>query len=150
MVCGSIGCRFKSFFSPILHTILKKINYFFLFTSFYFFNNFFIFNKNFNFLNNFFKKIKLIWEDALLIDFLQKKIVDNWTKKFLIISSYLVNEKFFFEKIIKFFLNLIIWPWNKFFPFEFTSVASLLLIIFLFFFIFFYIVLVIYFFNWMF
>jgi len=43
-----------------------------------------------------------------LIDFLQKKIADNWTKKFLIYSSYLFNEKLLFDKVIRFYLNLVI------------------------------------------
>ena len=58
-----------------------------------------------NFLFNYFFINELIWQEGLLIDFLQKKIIDNWIKKFLIYSSYLFNECLVFETIIKFYLN---------------------------------------------
>lgn len=149
MVCGSIGCRFKSFFSPILKFI-NTYNYFNNFFSLILFYYVTKLTRNFNFFIKYWKNVELLWEDALLCDFLQKKIVDSWIKKFLITSSYLVNEKFFFENIIKFFLNLIIWPWNRFFFFEINTVSNLLLIIFLFFFLIFYFIFIIYIFTWMF
>ncbi len=145
MDCGSKGCRFKSFFLPV-----------------YIFNFFLFYNTlTFNFkkiksvyLNNFLYKTyfifnyyllnELIWQEGLLIDFLQKKITDNWMKKFLIYSAYLFNERFVFDKIIRFYLDLIIWPMHKLFVFEFNNVSNTLFItifffiFFLFFFIFFY------------
>ncbi len=145
MDCGSKGCRFKSFFLPL--------NTFF----FLYFYNYLIYNfKSFKltYLNNFLYKIyfisnyyilnELIWQEGLLIDFLQKKIADNWVKKFLIFSAYLFNERLVFDKIIRFYLDLIIWPMHKFFIFEFNNISNTLFvtifffIFFLFFFIFFY------------
>ena len=78
------------------------------------------------------------------MDFLQKKIADNWIKKFLIYSAYLFNERLVFDKIIKFYLDLIIWPMHKLFVFEFNNVSNTLFVtiffflFFLFFFSFFY------------
>lgn len=145
MDCGSKGCRFKSFFLPL---------YFFNF--FIFYNNLiYNFNKiKTDYLNNFIYKTyflfnyfllnELIWQEGLLMDFLQKKVADNWIKKFLIYSSYLFNERLVFDKVIRFYLDLIIWPMHKLFIFEFNNVSNTLsitiffFIFFLFFFIFFY------------
>jgi hypothetical protein len=88
-------------------------------------NNFLIktyFIVNYYFLND------LIWQEGLLIDFLQKKIIDNWVKKFLIYSSYLFNERLVFDKIVKFYLDLLIWPMHKLFIFEFNNINNTLFI----------------------
>jgi hypothetical protein len=114
--------NFKSFKLTYLNNFLYKI---------YFISNYYILNE-------------LIWQEGLLIDFLQKKIADNWVKKFLIFSAYLFNERLVFDKIIRFYLDLIIWPMHKFFIFEFNNISNTLFvtifffIFFLFFFIFFY------------
>jgi len=103
-----------------------------------------IFINNTHFITNYYILNELIWQEGLLIDFLQKKLADNWVKKFLIFSSYLFNERLVFDKVIKFYLDLIIWPMHKLFIFEFNNVSSTLFvtifffIFFLFFFIFFY------------
>lgn len=109
-------------------------------------NNTFTSKTSFLFL--FYKKNELIWQEGLLIDFLQKKSFDVWTKKFLIYSSYLFNERLVFDKIVKFFINLVILPFQKIFIFELTSVANFFFInIITFFFIFFIIILFFLFFQ---
>jgi hypothetical protein len=80
------------------------------------------------FISNYYLLNELIWQEGLLIDFLQKKIADNWTKKFLIYSSYLFNEKLLFDKIIRFYLNLIIWPSHQASIFDFNNVSHILFI----------------------
>jgi hypothetical protein len=117
----------------------------------YFFNNFYCKFTMFNYINknifitqtqfllSYFKLNELLWQEGLLLDFLQKKIVDNWMRKFLIFSSFLFNEKLIFDSIIKFFLNLVIWPGHKFFIFEFFNISNLFFFIFLFFILFFFI-----------
>jgi hypothetical protein len=117
----------------------------------FFFNyNFIIFNiqsvflgliKNFFtkffFLLNYYILNELIWQEGFLVDFIQKKMTDNWIKKFLVYSSYLFNERLVFDKVVKFYLNLIIWPLHKLFIFEINNVANILFItVFLFFFFF--------------
>lgn len=92
------------------------------------------------YLNNFILINEIIWQEGLLIDFLQKKITDNWLKKFVIYSANLFNERLVFDKIIKIYLNYLIWPMHKIFIFEFNNVSNLLFVnifIFFFFFIFF-------------
>nr|AEV66648.1 hypothetical protein [Oxytricha trifallax] len=77
-----------------------------------------------SFLLSFYTKNELIWQEGLLIDFLQKKSFDNWTKKFLIFSSYLFNEKLVFDKVVKFFINLILVPFQSFFTFDNVSISN--------------------------
>jgi hypothetical protein len=121
-------------------------NFLFFFYNYFIFNFFLLkktiindfFHKTY-FLKRYFILNDLIWQEGLLIDFLQKKIIDNWVKKFLIYSSYLFNERLVFDKITRFYLDLIIWPMHKLFIFEFNNVSSTLLIIFFFFIFFFFI-----------
>ena len=127
MNCGFKGWRFKSFFLPMN-----------LFNIFYVFNYVF-YNLNLvkleysdkfliwvNTLYNYYNLNELIWQEGLLIDFLQKKLLDNWIKKFLIYSSYLFNERLVFDKIIKFYLNLVLLPFHKISILEFGSISSVL------------------------
>jgi hypothetical protein len=97
------------------------------------------FYNSFFFLPQYFRLNEQIWQEGLLIDFLQKKTIDNWLKKFVIHSANLFNERLAFDQIVKFYLNLFIWPMHKIFIFELNNVSNLLLInLFLFFFLFFF------------
>lgn len=98
------------------------------------------------FISNYYLLNELIWQEGFLIDFLQKKIADNWIKKFLIFSSYLFNERLVFDKFIRFYLDLIIWPMHKLFIFEFNNVSNTLFITIFFFILFFFIFVFFYFF----
>lgn len=145
MDCGSKGCRFKSFFLP-----MNIFNLFSFYNTFVFnfknLTNFYINNflNKLYFLSNYYILNELIWQEGFLIDFLQKKVADNWIKKFLILSSYLFNERLVFDKVIRFYLDLIIWPMHKLFIFDINNVSNTLFItvfffiFFLFFFTFFY------------
>ena len=137
MDCGSKGCRFKSFFLPMnifnLFLLYNTLAYNFKNLANLYINNFLI---KFFFLSNYYVLNELIWQEGFLIDFLQKKVADNWVKKFLIFSSYLFNERLVFDKIIRFYLDLIIWPMHKLFIFDVNNVSSTLFVT-IFFFIFF-------------
>ncbi len=137
MDCGSKGCRFKSFFLPMnifnLFLLYNTLVYNFKNLANFYVNNFLI--KVF-FLSNYYVLNELIWQEGFLIDFLQKKVADNWVKKFLIFSSYLFNERLVFDKVIRFYLDLIIWPMHKLFIFDVNNVSSTLFVT-IFFFIFF-------------
>lgn len=69
---------------------------------------------------------EILWQEGLLTDFIQKKIINNWVIRFLNYSSYILSERLIFDKIIKFYLDLLIWPLQKSFIFELGSVNSLL------------------------
>lgn len=128
--CGSRGCRFKSCFIPVFKSnyyILKRWNTFFFNVS----NLFSEINTNLlykiNFLDRYYFFNDFIWQEAFLVDFLQKKIVNKWVYKFLIVSSYLFNERLIFETLINFLLAYFIWPSHKIFFFDVNNILNLLL-----------------------
>ena len=65
----------------------------------------------------------LVWQDGLLIDFVQKKITDKWMRKFLIVSSYLFSERVLFTFVVKFYNDLVIWPSTHVNLFELSNVS---------------------------
>ena len=86
------------------------------------------FIESFIFLRNYYILNDLIWQDGFLIDFLQKKVVDKWMRKFLIYSAYLFNERLVFDYVVRFYIDLIVWPTYRINIYEFNNVASTLLI----------------------
>lgn len=122
----------------MIFKVISIVNNFLFKTSLILFhiNNSFTYKSSF--LHSFYKKSELIWQEGLLIDFLQKKSFDVWTKKFLIYSSYLFNEKFVFDKIVKFFINLIISPFQKLFIFETLNISNFFFINIIFYFLIFF------------
>lgn len=138
--------------NPAIYPILKFLNILFKRYNVFFYNIKQI-NTDLNlsflyktmFIDRYYLFNDFIWQEALLIDFLQKKVINKWTQKFLVVSSYLFNERLVFDTIINFVLENFIWPLHKLFIFEFNNVANLLtfilfmfiLIIFLLYFIYF-------------
>lgn len=151
MDCGSKGCRFESYFLPVnffsIFNFFNKFKYNCFFFRFDVLTSFFIYN---HFWYNYFSLNELIWQEGLLIDFLQKKITDNWLRKFVIYSANLFNERLVFDRVIRFYLDLLIWPMHKFFIFEFNNVSGTLFINLFFFFFFFFIFVFFYFLLFMF
>ena len=80
------------------------------------------------FLKRYYTINDLIWQDGFLIDFLQKKVVDKWVRKFLVFSAYLFNERLVFDWVVRFYIDLVLWPGRRSAIFEFTNVASTLFI----------------------
>ena len=88
--------------------------------------NVYLFLQKTFFLKSYFVRNEAIWQEGLLIDFLQKKLVDKWVRKFLVISAYLVNERLFFDWVIRLYLDLVVVLGQKLTIFEFNSVGSTL------------------------
>lgn len=64
-----------------------------------------------------------------MIDFVQKKSVDKFMRKFLIYSMYLFNERMLFDKIIRIYSDVILFiSANKMIS-DFNNVASVLLVL---------------------
>ena len=113
----------------MLFTTLSKLNLFF--------NNLTIIWKisttnfllNTIFLKRYYKLNSLVWEEGFLIDFLQKKVVDKWVRKFLITSAYIFNERLVFDYIVLYYSKMILWSGHFFMIFEVNNVASLLFLI---------------------
>jgi len=82
------------------------------------------FNDHFFFLKQYYRLNDLIWQDGFLIDFLQKKVVDRWIRGFVIYSGYLFNERFVFDKVVRFYIDYVIWPGYSVSIYEFQSVTN--------------------------
>ena len=80
-----------------------------------------------SFLPNYYRLNDLLWQDGLLIDFLQKKVIDKWIRRFLVVSSYLFSERVLFEIVVRFYIDLVIWPSTKYSLFDFSNVAMTLI-----------------------
>lgn len=80
------------------------------------------------FLHSYYRLNDQMWQDGFLIDFLQKKFLDKWIRRFLIVSAYLFNERVIFDRLVRAYTDLVIWTGNKNTIFEFDNVASTLLV----------------------
>jgi len=90
-----------------------------------------------NLLTTYYSRNELIWSDGFLIDFLQKKTVDLWIRKFVIYTGFLFSERLVFESIVRVYLDNIIWPSHKLGTLESFNVSEALLnIIYLYFLLF--------------
>jgi len=77
-------------------------------------------------LSRYYRITDLMWQDGLLIDFLQKKVADKWIRRFLVSSSYVYAERVLFTFATRFYIDFVIWPLTTLINFEFTSVAPTL------------------------
>ena len=68
----------------------------------------------------------LMWQDGLLIDFLQKKVADKWIRRFLVSSSYLYSERVLFTFVTRFYIDFVVWPLTSLTTFEFMNIAATL------------------------
>lgn len=77
-------------------------------------------------LPSYYKINDLLWQDGLIIDFLQKKVADKWMRRFLVCSSYIFSERTLFQFVVRFYIDFVVWPftWGSFY--EASNVAYLL------------------------
>jgi hypothetical protein len=107
------------------------------------FNEFFIFSiinilwlkyiKKISFVSMYYKRNELIWLDGFLFDFLQKKSVDIWLRRFIIYTGFLFSERLVFDCVVRLYIDNLIFQFHKFSIFEVSNTSEMLsLIIFLF------------------
>ena len=84
-----------------------------------------IVNKS-SFVTTFYKRNELVWNDGLIIDFLQKKSADLFIRKFVIFTGFLFSERFVFEIVVKIYLDNLIWPSHRISIFESSNVSEVL------------------------
>ena len=88
-----------------------------------------------SFIPTYYRRSELIWLDGFLFDFLQKKSVDTWLRKFVINTGYLFSERMVFDQVVRVYLDNIIWPLHYIGALETDNVSEMLsIIIFLYFF----------------
>lgn len=76
-----------------------------------------------SFIPSFFKFNNNILNEGLLIDFLQKKSMSLFIKKFVFKTFYIFNDRYIFEKLIFYFIDQFIWTKNFFLIQEFNTIS---------------------------
>lgn len=64
--------------------------------------------KNFTFLPTYYKRNELLWVDGFIIDFLQKKSIDIFLRKFVIYTGFIFSERLVFDYLVRFYLDNLI------------------------------------------
>lgn len=127
-----------SFFKiTILSTLINFIKFFSILTKviYNFLSNFQkLIIKNFIFLPTYYKRNELLWVDGFIIDFLQKKSIDIFLRKFVIYTGFIFSERLVFDYIVRFYLDNLIWPLHYINIFEFNNIREILAIIVFFYF----------------
>ena len=112
----------------MLISIVLKYNQILFYGLFFYRLNAKLLNHIVTILPLYYRLSSLLWEDGLLIDFLQKKILDKWVRQFLINSANIFNERIVFKFLIKFYIDFVLLPQNLYSYFEVRNIASLLTI----------------------
>jgi hypothetical protein len=81
------------------------------------------------FFSSYYKLSDLLWQEGFLIDFVQKKSLDKFLKKFLIFSAYTFSERYVFDKVIRFYADLVAWFLIQQSVYEFNSLANTLMVV---------------------
>lgn len=81
-------------------------------------------------LFNFLKfRLILLLKDAFICDFIQKKTCDFMIRKFFIFSTYISNERFFSDYLLKLSLNYILIFLQRYFFYSLFGHGSIILFI---------------------
>jgi hypothetical protein len=67
-----------------------------------------------------------LWVDGFLLDFLQKKTVDLWTRQYVIHTGFLFSEKLVFDNVVRIYIDNIIWPMHRISAFESSSIGGMI------------------------
>ena len=78
------------------------------------------------FLPKYYLRNELIWGDGFLIDFLQKKSVDIWLRKFIIYTGFIFSERLVFDQVVRFYLENLLWPLHYIGIFETNNIIETL------------------------
>lgn len=82
--------------------------------------------RSFSFISIFYRRNDLMWNDGFLFDFLQKKTIDLFIRKFVIFTGFLFSERLVFDSVIKLYLDNFIWPAHNVSIFEVSNVSEML------------------------
>lgn len=82
----------------------------------------------FTFLPDFYHLNDLLWQEGLMLDFLQKKTVDKWVRTFVVFTGYLFSERVVLDIVVRFYIDYVLWVGRAATIFEFSNIAWTLLI----------------------
>ena len=60
------------------------------------------------FLSRYYTRNELLWVDGFIIDFLQKKSIDLFLRKFVIYTGFIFSERLVFEYVVRFYLDNLV------------------------------------------
>ena len=69
-----------------------------------------------------------MWQDGFLFDFLQKKTVDAWVRRFVIYTGFLFSERLVFDTVVRLYVDNLVWPGHRYVTFEVSNVSNMLLV----------------------
>ena len=124
MDCGSSGWGFESPYLPLIE--IFRISYL-KFAPFKL--NVGMGGSESDFMGGFQRYLSqtaLIWQEGLMVDFLQKKVVDRWLRTFVSASANLFSDKVIFELIYRFYITLFLDKILRFNVSEHDNISSLL------------------------
>lgn len=78
------------------------------------------------FIKVYYTRNENIWNDGFLFDFLQKKSVDSWIRRFVIYTGFLFSERLVFDYIVRIYLDNLIWPLHRYSTLEASSISEML------------------------
>lgn len=69
-----------------------------------------------------------VWNDGFLFDFLQKKTMDAWVRRFVIYTGFVFSERLVFDTVYRVYIDFLLKPLSANSIFETANVAELLLV----------------------
>lgn len=112
----------------VIMNFFKKITLYFFVVKLFFTSVQSSIIKNALFLPVYYHRNELLWVDGFLLDFLQKKSVDLWLRKFVIYTGFILSERLVFEFIVRVYLDFLLWPLHYNSILETSSVTEMLAI----------------------
>lgn len=79
-----------------------------------------------SFLHKYYNRNENIWNDGFLFDFLQKKSVDFFIRKFVIYTGFIFSERLIFDNLIRVYIDNLIWTWHSNNFFEISSISEII------------------------
>lgn len=61
-----------------------------------------------SFLPAYYRRSELVWLDGFLLDFLQKKSLDIWLRKFVLVTGYVFSERMVFDQVVRIYMDNLI------------------------------------------
>lgn len=82
----------------------------------------------FLFLPGFYHASDLLWQEGLLVDFLQKKSVDKAVRTCMIFTGYLFSERVVLDIVVRFYIDYVLWSGRAAVILEFSNITWTLFI----------------------
>ena len=79
-----------------------------------------------SFLAKYYNRNENLWQDGFLFDFLQKKTIDSWLRRFVIYTGFIFSERLLYDYVIRFYLDNLVWILHNYSITEPSNVSEVL------------------------